>query len=258
MRSFWSGSVASTLPEWVQKILLPLKDLRNVVRAVPYYGKGRFCPVCGKSSRRFRNFRKRQDVICPHCGAFGRHRLLWLFLQKKTNFFDGQPKKMLHVAPESCFESRFKELLGGDYLTADLFSPRAMVKMDITDIQYTDSSFDIIYCSHVLEHVIDDKQAMREFLRVLKDDGWAILLVPITREKTFEDSSIVDPKERKKAFGMEDHVRRYGSDYVERLRDAGFTVNITTVRDLADTNDSVKMGLPLAGSAGGDIYYCTK
>ena len=255
LRSFWSGTVASTLPEWVKKILLRLRDLGNVVRAVPYHGKGRFCPVCGKSSRRFRNFRKRKDVICAHCGAFGRHRLLWLFLQKKTNFFDGKPKKMLHVAPEYCFESRFKELLGGDYLTADLFSPRAMVKMDITDIQYADNSFDVIYCSHVLEHVVDDKQAMREFFRVLKNDGWAILLVPITSEKTFEDSSIVDPKERLKAFGDRDHVRRYGPDYVERLGDAGFTVKITTVSDLADTNDSVKMRLPLAG---GDIYYCTK
>ena len=258
LRSFWSGTVASTSPEWMKEILLRLRDLGKVVRAVAYHGKGRFCPVCGKSSRRFLNFRTRKDVICAHCGSFGRHRLFWLFLQKKTNFFDGKPKKMLHVAPEYCFESRFKELLGDDYLTADLSSPRAMVKMDITDIQYADNSFDVIYCSHVLEHVVDDKQAMKEFLRVLKDDGWAILLVPITRKKTFEDSSIVDPKERLKAFGDRDHCRRYGLDYVERLRNVGFTVKITTVGDLADANDSVKMGLPLPKSTAGDIYYCIK
>jgi SAM-dependent methyltransferase len=197
----------------------------------------------------------REDAQCVQCGALERHRLLWLFLQKRTNLFDGKPKKMLHVAPESCFESRFKEWLGGDYLTADLSSPRAMVKMDITDIQYADQSFDVIYCSHVLEHVPDDKQAMREFHRVLEHDGWAILLVPVTSEKTFEDPSIVDPRERLKAFGQEDHVRRYGPDYEERLRSAGFTVEITKAGDLASSSETVRMGLT---PASGDIYYCTK
>ena len=90
---------------------------------------------------------------------------------------------MLHVAPEPCLESIFMKRLGSNYLTADLFNPRAMVKMDICDIQYPENSFDAIYCSHVLEHVPDDKQAMREFCRVLNTNGWAILNVPITREK---------------------------------------------------------------------------
>lgn len=197
----------------------------------------------------------REEAQCVHCGALERHRLLWLFLQKNTNLFDGKPKKMLHVAPESCFESRFKERLKDGYLTADLSDPRAMVKMDISNIQYADQSFDVIYCSHVLEHVPDDKQAMREIFRVLKNSGWAILLVPITSENTFEDSSLVDPKERLKAFGQEDHLRRYGPDYVERLRDAGFTVEVTKVSDLVDKSDAVTLGLT---SDSGDIYYCTK
>lgn len=247
-------TVASTLPEWVKK---PLRRLQDFVRTVPYHGKGRLCPVCGKSSRRFRQFGivPREEAQCIHCGALERHRLLWLFLQKKTDLFDGKPKKMLHVAPESCLESRFKERIGSGYLTADLFSPRAMVKMDITDIQFANESFDVIYCSHVLEHVLDDKQAIRELFRVLKNNGWAILLVPIASERTFEDSSIVDPKERLKAFGQEDHVRRYGPDYVERLRDAGFTVEITEVGDLANSDETARMGLTLAS---GEIYYCTK
>jgi len=148
-----------------------------------------------------------------------------------------------------------KERLGSNYLTADLFNPRAMVKMDICDIQYPDSSFDVIYCSHVLEHVLDDKRAMREFYRVLKTNRWAIINVPITSKKTFEDSTIVDPKERLKAFGQEDHVRRYGPDYVERLRDSGFTVEIIKVGDLATDDEAVRMGLT---QASGEIYYCTK
>jgi len=130
-----------------------------------------------------------------------------------------------------------------------------MVKMDVTNIQFPNESFDVIYCSHVLEHIPDDRRAMREFCRVLKSDGWAILLVPVTSDQTFEDPSIVDPKERLKAFGQEDHVRRYGPDYIDRLSDAGFNVEMTKVSDLADSTEAVRMGLtPVSG----DIYYCTK
>lgn len=247
-------TVTSMLPKWVKK---PLQRLRDVARAVPYYGKGRFCPVCGKSSRRFRPYGlvTREDAQCVHCGALERHRFLWLYLSKKTDFFDSTPKKMLHVAPEWCFEPKFKVLLGDNYLTADLSNPRAMVKMDITNIEYADKSFDVIYCSHVLEHVQDDKMAMREFFRVLTNDGWAILLVPIFSEKTFEDPSIIEPLERLKAFGQEDHVRRYGPDFADRLREAGFAVETIKINDLVQNDEAVKMGLT---SPSGEIYYCTK
>jgi SAM-dependent methyltransferase len=176
-------------------------------------------------------------------------------LQKKTDLFDGKPKKALHVAPEPCFESRFKERLGGSYLTADLFNPHVMVKMDITDIQFPDQSFDVIYCSHVMEHVLEDRQAMREFHRVLKNDGWAILNVPITSDKTYEDPSIVEPQDRLIAFGQKNHVRRYGPDYVDRLREAGFTVEVIRVGDLVSSNEAERMGLTRASGA---IHYCTK
>lgn len=245
---------ASKLPEWAKA---PLRRLRDLVRAVPYYGKGRFCPVCGKSSRRFRPFGlvPREDAECVHCGAVERHRLLWLYASRRTNLFDGKPKKMLHVAPESCFESRLQQRLGDNYITADLFSPRAMVKMDITNIDYPDRSFDVIFCSHVLEHVQDDRKAMREFHRTLKGNGWAILLVPITAEETFEDPSIIEPEERLRAFGQVDHVRIYGPDYADRLRDAGFSVEVTEVNDLAQNDEALRMGLT---PASGEIYYCTK
>jgi len=247
-------TIASRIPQWAKE---PLLRIETIVKALPYWGKGRFCPVCGRSSRRFRRFGTvpREDAQCAHCGALERQRLLWLFLQRKTDFFDGTPKKMLHVAPEPTLESRFRKQLGPGYLSADLFNPRAMVRMDIADIQYDDQSFDVIYCSHVLEHVQDDLQAMRELFRVLSSNGWAILLVPITSEKTFEDPSITDPAERLKAFGQEDHVRKYGPDYVERLRSAGFTVAITGVSDLVDREGALLMGL---SPASGEIYYCTR
>jgi SAM-dependent methyltransferase len=162
---------------------------------------------------------------------------------------------MLHVAPELCFEPKLKQSLGENYLTADLFHPRAMIKMDITNIEYPPESFDVIYCSHVLEHVQDDRKAMREFHRTLKSDGWAILNVPINAEQTFEDPTITDPNERLKAFGQEDHVRRYGPDYADRLRESGFKVEIIRVNDLVNGDEANRMGLT---PASGEIYFCTK
>lgn len=234
-------------------IKAPLRKLINTVR---YYGDERYCPVCDKRSSRFNSFgiAAREDAQCPHCGALERHRLLWLFFQKRTELLADKPK-LLHVAPEPCLESIFRKQLGNNYLTADLLNPNAMVKMDICDIQYPDNSFDAIYCSHVLEHVPDDKQAMRELCRVLNANGWAILNVPITREKTFEDPSIVEPEDRLRAFGQEDHVRCYGQDYFERLRESGFNVEVIKVDDLANEDEAVKMGLTRAS---GEIFYCTK
>jgi hypothetical protein len=89
----------------------------------------------------------------------------------------------------------------------------------------------------------------------LKQGGWAIMLVPISADKTFEDPSVVDPSERLRVFGQEDHVRRYGPDYIERLREAGFNVRVDRVSDLFEKNDIVRMGLT---PASGDIYFCTK
>jgi SAM-dependent methyltransferase len=247
------GKLTPMIPGGIKK---PLKNLGTYFTNLSYHGKGRLCPVCGKTSRHFRPFGviKREEAQCVHCSALERHRLLWLFLKKKTNLFDGKTKKVLHVAPEQCLESRFLKKLGEDYVTADLNNPRAMIKMDIMDIQYDQETFDVIYCSHVLEHVPDDRKAIREFFRVLKPGGWAILLVPINAEKTFEDPSIVEPKERLKAFGNEDHVRKYGPDYIDRLREAGFEVQITKCSDLATPEEMIKMGL----SAQGKIFYCTK
>jgi SAM-dependent methyltransferase len=246
--------MSAALPEWAKK---PLRPLRDLLRRLAYYGKRRFCPVCGSSSSRFERggTPPREDALCVHCGALERHRLLWLFLSAKTALFERGSLRMLHVAPERSLEPKFRAQLGDQYLTADLLDPRAMVRMDITAIQYADQTFDAIYCSHVLEHVPDDRRAMREFFRVLKNDGWAILLVPITASATFEDPSITDPQERLRLFGQEDHVRAYGPDYVERLREAGFTVAITKVADLASAAEAARMGLT---SASGEIYYCTK
>lgn len=134
---------------------------------------------------------------------------------------------MLHIAPELCFMKPFESLLGEGYITADIESPLAKVKMDIHRIPFDDNSFDVIFCNHVLEHVDDDLQAMREMKRVLKPSGWAILQVPLEHDRnaTYEDKTIVDPKQRELHFGQNDHQRVYGIDYGRRLQKAGFTVH---------------------------------
>jgi SAM-dependent methyltransferase len=243
----------ASLPEPVKA---PLRRIHGFVSTLPYRGTGRWCPVCGTPSRRFGEYGTvpRSDALCVHCGALERHRLAWLYLQRRTDLFDGRPKKMLHVAPEPAFERRLRAALRDGYLTADL-SGRAMVAMDVEDIRMPDASFDVIFCSHVLEHVHDDRKAMREFLRVLKPDGWAILLVPIMADATFEDPTVTDPAERLRLFGQADHVRRYGPDYVDRLREAGFAVTTTRVSDLASPEEAARMGLT---HATGEIYHCTR
>ncbi len=237
-------------------VLVSLRAVRDRALGAWYRGHGRWCPVCGQSSRKFRQGGSvaREDARCPRCGALERHRLVWLYFAHRTNLFDGQPKRMLHVAPEQCFERRLKERLGAGYLTADLLDPHVMERLDITRIQYPDESFDIIYCSHVLEHVTDDLQAMREFRRVLKRSGWAILLVPITADRTFEDPTVVLPSDRLRVFGQEDHVRRYGPDYADRLREAGFEVDVTRVSDIIPADEAARMGLTRVGA----IYHCTR
>jgi ubiquinone/menaquinone biosynthesis C-methylase UbiE len=162
---------------------------------------------------------------------------------------------MLHVAPELQFVNRLAAAVGSGYITADFLDPSAMVQMDITNIKYTDGFFDVIYCSHVLEHVSNDRMAMREFARVLKPDGWAVILVPITTDKTFEDLSITDPKERLRLFGQEDHVRIYGPDFVERLRESGMEVRRFSASDFLSPTEIARVNLT---KLSGDVFYCTK
>ena len=228
---------------------------RTVARGVAF-GFGRYCPCCQAHLRRFKPFGvvPRPEACCPVCWSLERHRLINLYMTQKTDLLDGRRKRMLHVAPEPQLSWWFQAQPHIDYLSADLFAVNAMVKMDITDIQYPDDSFDVIYCSHVLEHVPDDRKAMREFRRVLRPGGWAILQVPITADVTFEDPTVTTPAERERLFGQHDHVRRYGPDYKDRLGDAGFSVTVDEfVRDMDDASIR-RLGLMRSE----DVYLCRK
>jgi SAM-dependent methyltransferase len=192
------------------------------------------CPVCGSEFRKFLPYgvNSRSNVLCPTCLSLERHRLIWLYLQEKSDFLT-KPRRLMHVAPEQCFHARFKQLNHIEYITADLESPIADYHFDLHEIPFEPDSFDMILCNHVLEHVENDRRVMSECLRVLKSGGFAILQVPLdpNREVTYEDPSIVDPRLRELHFGQKDHVRLYGRDYPDRLRECGFRVEEFRVAD---------------------------
>lgn len=196
---------------------------------VAFYLKGNTYtdPIDGKSFRKFLPYGygvQRPNVLAPGTLSLERHRLLWLYLQNETDFFTSK-KSVLHMAPEQCYLKRFKKL-DHKYITADLYSPIADVKADICALPFEDNTFDVIFCNHVLEHIPDDTKAMEELYRVMKSGGYGIFQIPqdLSRDTTFEDDAITDPKERAKIFGQYDHVRVYGRDYFEKLRSIGFKV----------------------------------
>ena len=199
-----------------------------------YIGKGKECPLCGCRRRKFLPYgyvTQRDNALCPNCLALERHRTLWLWLLRESDIGRGAVAlpRLLHVAPEVALMRKFSRIYAkqpADYVTADLESPLADLHFDIQHIPLEDESFDAVICNHIMEHVEDDRLAMREILRIMRKGGWGVILSPVDlqRDKTFEDDTITDEAERTRIFGQYDHRRIYGRDYAERLREAGFEV----------------------------------
>jgi SAM-dependent methyltransferase len=228
------------------------------VLSIFYSGKGVECNVCSSEFRKFLPYGRsgRDNALCPNCLALERHRLMYLYLQRKTNFFKDN-LKLLHVAPEYCFIDRFEKMKNLDYITADIESPLAKVKMDIHQIPFEANTFDVAFCNHVMEHVDDDIKAMSELHRVLKPGGWAIIQSPQDwlRATTYEDPTITDPREREKHFWQDDHLRLFGRDYGQRLEKGGFKVTEDRFVMNELTSEEVKrFALP----ANEVIYFCQK
>jgi predicted SAM-dependent methyltransferase len=226
-----------------------------------------YCICCNSNFGTFLPFGiiRRENALCPVCGSLERHRLHWHYMKSNTNLFssEGKKLKLLHVAPETIFYNQFITNNRIDYFPCDKFEKgyenaysSETLNVDITNIQFEDNTFDVIYCSHVLEHVIDDKKAMKELFRILKPGGWALLQVPLDnkRDKTYEDYHIITPEEREKAFGQKDHVRIYGKDYKEKLEHAGFQVKVDNYLKKFTEEEIIRNGF----MEGEEIYFCFK
>jgi SAM-dependent methyltransferase len=233
---------------------------RNAARAVVFavlsvlfVGSRYECPVCGRGSRGWVSLGF-PNLVCPHCSAFERQRLLLLYLRNELEIAT-RPLTMLHFAPERCLMRSFERFPNLTYIGGDLDPPRGAVKLDITNIELGSDTVDVVICSHVLEHVSEDAQAMREMRRVLRPGGSALIMGPVDydRPQTYEDPTIVNPRARVAAFGQSDHVRLYGADFDQRLRAAGFEVDANRYAEQLPSDEVVRHGLDRHEI----IYVCT-
>lgn len=227
------------------------KVLKRAIKLPRYLGTEYRCPICGTGLRAFRPMWKSywRDVevyqpihpaesmetlnleafTCPCCDAFDRDRLTAIYLENAFASFDrNRTYRLLEFAPGDALYKKLKSLPFIAYRSADLSRKTVDERVDMTDMAaYAGGSLDVILCSHILEHIPDDRKAMRELRRVLKPEGFAIVLVPLVVgvDETHEDPSMDTPELRWKYFGMGDHVRQYGKrDFIERLEAAGLKV----------------------------------
>ena len=230
-----------------RKFLIKYSFLITPILRVIFHGKKYTDPIDDSNYSKFLSYgykTVRKNALCPGTLSLERHRLLWLYLDRETNFLSSN-LKVLHVAPEQVFYKKFKKLKNWEYFTFDLNSPIADIKGDLISTNFKDEYFDLIICNHVLEHIEDDKSALDEMYRILKYNGISILQVPINvkRENTFEDLSIKSKIQREKYFGQYDHVREYGLDFKDRVEQAGFKVEMINYSTKISQDLVIKYGL---------------
>ncbi len=222
------------------------------LRKIYFAGQPYHCPFCQKSYRVFFDggfdlpvinemqiigSGRRKATICPGCGSNDRERLLYLYFENQTNITS--ETKILHIAPEPSL-SKFLQKKAKQNYTAGVkyfegfYYAKNTLLLDLLDLPFDDGQFDLVVCNHVLEHIPEDGKAMKEIFRVLKMNGKAILQVPWSPllEKTYEDANITSAKDRERYFGQFDHVRIYGKDYPDKLKEVGFHVDIFEPKEL--------------------------
>ncbi len=187
------------------------------------------CPICDYKGV-FNNFRDRKEVRCPECGSLERHRAFY-FTYKNEFLNTKKTLTLLHFAPEKCFVDLIYKNENINYIPVDIDCQRYkyvqnIKKMDATSIDIADNTIDVLIANHLLEHIPDDIKAIKEFHRVLKNNGKAYISIPLNKDldETFEDDTIVTEEERLLFFGQKDHVRSYGKDFPKRLESVDFTV----------------------------------
>lgn len=237
---------------FIRKIIQTVQPKENKKRFLHYALKGNNveCNCCGSKYITFlpAGIKKRANAQCIKCSSLERHRTLWMFLKEQNEIFN-KPIKLLHVAPEKIYYDKFINIPTIEYHPIDLMPDKynygiKTIEMDVTALTYQDNFFDVVICSHVLEHIPQDRKAMSEMFRVLKPGGWAILNTPVNMqaETTHEDIHINDPQKQLELFGQPDHVRVYGKDFLTRLKEAGFETDVINFPSKFSHNEQFKYG----------------
>ena len=231
-----------------RQFLLSISLILRPILRILYRGKKFVDPIDGSSYRTFLPYgynRLRKNALCPGTLSLERHRLLWLYLKKKTKLLE-KNISVLHVAPEIIFIKKFKKITNWNYVSIDLKSPLADIKANVYNLPFEENYFDLILCNHVLEHIEDDNKALNELHRVIKNKGTLIAQVPLEKnlKKTFENKEIMNPKERNKYYGQYDHVRVYGLDFYTRLAKSGFTPKKIDILKEMSNEEKIKYCLP--------------
>lgn len=228
-------------------LLPPLRRAYGAVNALRHRGEAVLCPCCGRTFAQFlpSPVNGRPNCTCPRCGSAERHRLMALFLKQKTNLYTDS-LRVLHIAPELPFMQQFKRLPNLDYVTADLVKGWTDLRLDVTQMDLPDASFDVVLCLSVLEHVPDDRKGMRELFRILRPGGWGIIYVPMdwNLTETLEDPAIATPEDRLRVYGHHDHKRLYGRDFKDRLEQAGFNVEYIPFAETFSETETLRYGFP--------------
>lgn len=215
------------------------QKVKSFLLKLKHRGNRYTCPICDYQAKAFLPaglYVKRSNEKCPSCGSLTRHRHVWIFLneylKKKQNV------SILHFSPEKPIADRLSIRSGIQYFTSQYDRKmKADYYLDIQQIDLPDNQFDLIICSHVLEHIPDDRKAMAEMHRILKPGGNALILVPLwpsEKHNTYENSAITDSRDRIMNFGQYDHLRIYGLDVADRLTQAGFSVDIIDMEKQVD------------------------
>ncbi|MDA8692509.1 class I SAM-dependent methyltransferase [Saprospiraceae bacterium] len=202
-----------------------------------YRGTKHQCNICDIKLRQFIEFDS-SNLLCPNCGSLSRTRGLWNIINDQLS-----GKILLHFSPSISLKTAINTKANTKkYITTD-FSEEfdAEFNFDIENISLDDCSVDIIICFHILEHVQNDRKALSELYRVLKKNGTIYIQTPFKEGSTYEDSSIVEPEERLKHFGQEDHLRVYSStDLNSRIQASGFETKILEINNEKDNYNGLK------------------
>lgn len=155
----------------------------------------------------------REEYLCPVCGSSDRDRLIAMFLQKANIRQAAEGFRILQFAPSPGIEMWLKRHCPHTvYESADLFMENVTCQADIQNLyMMQEEAYDLIICSHVLEHVQDDRKALREMKRILKPEGKIVFLVPVDMGTEEIDEQWGLPEEENwRRFGQSDRCRLYG------------------------------------------------